>query len=242
MGEASSKEMRRLGEVLSDWQPPALPRELHLLGQHVVLEPLEAARHAADLYRAYEGHDWLWDYMYDGPFASFAEYEAFLRTIEGRSDPCFLVLRDLVTGRCGGVAAYMAVVPDSGSIEVGSICIAPELQQSLAMSEAMILMMRWAFEAGYRRYEWKCNALNLPSRRAAQRLGFSYEGLFRQHRIVKGRNRDTAWFSVTDSDWPALAKVYEAWLSPENIDSAGRQKQRLSQMTAPLLAAKDPAL
>ena len=151
-------------------------------------------------------------------------------------------MRDLDTGLCGGVASYLRITPEAGSIEVGHICIAPELAQSRAFTEAMFLMMQWAFAAGYRRYEWKCDACNMPSRRAAQRLGFSYEGIFRQAGVVKGRNRDTAWFAVIDAEWPALREAFLAWLAPQNFDAAGRQKERLSDLTQLVRAGSDPAL
>jgi RimJ/RimL family protein N-acetyltransferase len=134
------------------------------------------------------------------------------------------------------------VNPQAGSIEVGHINYAPALQRTRAGTEAMYLMMRWAFEAGYRRYEWKCNALNLGSRRAAQRLGFSYEGVFRQAAVIKGRNRDTAWFAAIDSEWPALREAFEAWLSPSNFDADGQQKERLGDLTRLVRVASDPAL
>ena len=141
-----------------------------------------------------------------------------------------------------GVAAYLRITPEHGSIEVGHICLSPALQRSRAATEAMWLMMEWAFSNGYRRYEWKCNALNIPSRRAAQRLGFSFEGIFRQHMIIKGRNRDSAWFAVTDQDWPALREAYAAWLNPANFDAEGRQRERLSDLTNLVRVSDDPGL
>ena len=154
----------------------------------------------------------------------------------------FFVLRDAATDKPGGIASYLRITPEAGSIEVGHICISPSMQRGAAATEAMFLMMDWAFRAGYRRYEWKCNALNIPSRRAAQRLGFSYEGIFRNHMIVKGRNRDTAWFSVIDSDWPALSEAYRIWLSPTNFDAKGQQRERLYDLTRLVRTASDPIL
>lgn len=229
-------------EVLSNWQPRAWPGMQELRGQHVRLEPLSADTHAADLYRAFSGHDWLWDYMPNGPFVSSGAYHRWAKENQNRPDPYFLVLRDLRSGHCGGIASYMRVQPEAGSIEVGAICIAPELQNSAAFTEAMWLMMAWAFDAGYRRYEWKCDSRNIASRRAAQRLGFSYEGIFRQANIVKGRNRDTVWFSIIDKEWPALSEAYRAWLNPRNFDASGRQIERLSDLTALVRATNDPAL
>jgi RimJ/RimL family protein N-acetyltransferase len=213
-----------------------------MAGRHVRLESLEADAHAFDLHVAFQGHNALWDYMPYGPFASGSAYHRWAREREAGTDPRFFVLRDQATGQSGGIASYLRIAPEAGSIEVGHICIAPRMQRGVAMTEAMFLMMDWAFRAGYRRYEWKCNALNLGSRRAAQRLGFSFEGVFRNHMIVKGRNRDTAWFSVIDSEWPALAEAYRVWLNPANFDARGRQKERLSDLTRLVRAADDPAL
>jgi RimJ/RimL family protein N-acetyltransferase len=139
------------------------------------------------------------------------------------------------------VASYLRIAPEAGSIEVGHINLSPELQRTRAATDAMFLMMDWAFEAGYRRYEWKCNALNLGSRRAAERLGFSFEGVFRQAAVIKGRNRDTAWFAAIDSEWPMLKAAFDRWLDPDNFDSDGSQKIALSDLTEPVLVARDPA-
>jgi RimJ/RimL family protein N-acetyltransferase len=160
----------------------------------------------------------------------------------GRNDPFFYALCDRATGRAGGVASYLRISPAAGSIEVGHIALAPVLQRSPAATEAMALMMGWAFSAGYRRYEWKCDALNLASRRAAARLGLSYEGTFRQAAVVKGRNRDTAWFAAIDAEWPRLSAAFNDWLAPANFDGAGRQRLSLSALTAPILVTRDPAL
>jgi RimJ/RimL family protein N-acetyltransferase len=154
----------------------------------------------------------------------------------------FYVLRNLKTGHCGGVASYLRITPEAGSIEVGHINLSPEIAGSRASTEAMYLMMDWAFAAGYRRYEWKCDALNMPSRKAAQRLGFSYEGIFRQATVYRQRNRDTAWFSVIDGEWPALREAFKAWLAPRNFDAEGRQVERLGDLTRLVRAGSDPAL
>lgn len=235
-------ETERLGRPLPGWSPPPRPDGQMLAGRHVRLEPLDADSHAADLFRAFSGHDGLWDYMPYGPFSSASAYHRWVKERQAQSDPVFLAIRSLTTGHAEGVASFLRITPEAGSIEVGHICLSPRLQRSVAATEAMVLMMGWAFGAGYRRYEWKCNALNLPSRRAAQRLGFSFEGVFRNHLIVKGRNRDSAWFSVIDSEWPALSEAFSAWLSPENFDGTGRQKERLSDLTRLVRAASDPAL
>lgn len=232
----------RLGELVAGWIPPRRPDFTALEGRMVRLEPLSAEAHAFELHGAFQGHDSLWDYMPYGPFTSGSAYHRWAREKEAGDDPRFLVLRDRTTGLAGGIASYLRITPEAGSIEVGHICISPAMQRGRAWTEAMFLMMDWAFTAGYRRYEWKCNALNLGSRRAAQRLGFSFEGVFRQHMIVKGRNRDTAWFSVIDSEWPALAEAYAAWLAPANFDAQGQQKERLSDLTRLVRAASDPGL
>ena len=160
----------------------------------------------------------------------------------GQSDPFFYALRDKASGQVGGVMSYLRITPAAGSIELGHINLSPQIQRTRAATEAMMLMIGWAFEAGYRRFEWKCDALNLPSRRAAQRLGLSYEGIFRQATVVKGRNRDTAWFAAIDKEWPALEAAFETWLSPGNFDADGRQRQSLATLTRPILVTRDPAL
>lgn len=227
---------------LTKWVPPAAPADAPLTGRSVALERLDADLHAADLYRAFSGHDALWDYMPYGPFTSAAAYHRWAKEMAALADPQFYVLRNQATGHCGGVVSYLRITPTAGTIEVGHICISPELQSSTAATEAMFLMMQWAFDAGYRRYEWKCNAANMASRRAAQRFGFSYEGIFRQAAVIKGRNRDTAWFSVIDSEWPALYEAFSAWLAPSNFSTNGEQKERLSDLTRLVRANDDPGL
>lgn len=231
-----------MAKDLSQWVAPQAPQKQPLTGRHVMLEPLDADAHAADLHRAFSGHDSLWDYLPYGPFASAAAYHRWAKDMAAADDPLFMVLRNRETGHCGGVASYLRISPAAGSIEVGHICISPELQRGICSTEAMFLMMQWAFDAGYRRYEWKCNAANLSSRRAAQRYGFSFEGIFRQAAVVKGRNRDTAWFSVIDSEWPALREAFQAWLAPSNFDSKGRQREKLSDLTRLVRANDDPGL
>ena len=231
-----------LGKPLPDWKPPVRPERVDLGGRLVRLEPLDADTHAFALHEAFAGHDALWDFMAYGPFASATAYHRWARQREQGGEPIFYVLRDLATGRQGGVASYLRITPEAGSIEVGNICIAPIMQRSRVATEAMFLMMEWAFRAGYRRYEWKCNALNLASRRAAQRLGFSFEGVFRNHMVVKGRNRDTAWFAITDEDWPAIREAFALWLDPRNFGPDGRQRERLSDLTRLVRVAADPAV
>ena len=151
----------------------------------------------------------------------------------------FFALVDRESGLPGGVASLMRVVPEHGVIEVGHICLAPRMQRTRAASEMVFLFAERMFAAGYRRFEWKCDAANLRSRRAAERFGFSFEGVFRSHMVVKGRNRDTAWFAMTDGDWPCLRAAWEAWLDPANFDAAGRQRRRLGALTAPCRVASD---
>ncbi|WP_417525158.1 GNAT family N-acetyltransferase [Marinovum sp.] len=231
-----------VGETVANWSPPPRPTGEVLQGRFVRLEPLDAERHAALLFRAFEGHDDRWTYMPYGPFHSSAQFHRWVRETVGRPEHVFYAIQDLTSGAFGGVASFLRIAPEAGSIEVGNIHFAPSLAGSRAATEAMYLMMRWAFDAGYRRYEWKCNALNKNSRRAAQRLGFSYEGVFRQATVVKGRNRDTAWFACIDKEWPALQEAFAAWLAPSNFDTEGRQKESLSDLTRLVRAGSDPTL
>lgn len=233
----------RLGAQVPNWTPPSAPdNKLSLEGRFVRLEPLRADTHAALLYRAFDGHDAVWDYMPYGPFSSAAQYHRWVRDTEGQSDPFFLAIFDKDSGKWGGVASFLRIKPEAGAIEVGHIAMAPVLQRTRAATEALYLTMQWAFDAGYRRFEWKCNALNLASRRAAQRLGLSYEGVFRQATVIKGRNRDTAWFAAIDSEWPALNAAFDMWLAPANFDAQGQQIERLSDLTRLIRIASDPAL
>ncbi len=234
--------MRELGEIVANWTPPPRPGPGVLEGRFVRQEQLDAARHAADLFAAFEGADWVWDYMPYGPFADLAAHRAWVESVAGQPDPFFYAVCDAASGKAMGVASFLRIDPANGVIEVGHINFSPALQRSPAATEAMALMMGWAFGAGYRRYEWKCNALNLPSRRAGQRLGLSFEGVFRQAVIVKGRNRDTAWFALIDKDWPRVRDAFATWLDPANFDAGGHQRRSLSALTAPALAGKDPAL
>ena len=235
-------EAKKFGAPVPGWTPPPRPLGEVLDGTWARLEPPAADADAADLHRAYSGHDGLWDYMPYGPFNSAAAYHRWVKETAVSDDPFFYTIRDKASGHCGGVASYLRVTPVMGSIEVGHICLAPEIARGRIWTEAMFLMMDWAFRAGYRRYEWKCDALNLPSRRAAQRLGFSYEGIFRQAAVVKGRNRDTAWFAIIDAEWPALREAFTAWLAPANFDANGRQRERLSDLTRLVRPGSDPAL
>jgi RimJ/RimL family protein N-acetyltransferase len=184
------------------------------------------------LYNAYSAGDGRsWTYLACGPFTTLESFLEWQNSIYQSSDPLFFALIELSSGKAGGMVGYLRIAPAAGSIEVGHIHYSPALQRKPAATEAMYLMMRWAFEAGYRRYEWKCDALNAASRRAAERLGLTFEGIFRQATVYKGRNRDTAWYSAIDTEWPRLRIAFETWLSPENFDSEGRQRTSLSDLT-----------
>jgi RimJ/RimL family protein N-acetyltransferase len=202
-----------------------------LTGGIVSLVPLDVDAHARSLYEALCGpnNDALWDYLFYGPFRDFASFREHLAKHAASSDPLFFAIVDNATGRAVGQASYLRIDTVHRTIEVGHIMYAPVLQRTPGATEAMYLMARHVFEdLRYRRYEWKCNALNERSRRAALRLGFTFEGIFRQHMIVKGRNRDTAWFSMLDSEWPARKAAFLRWLDPSNFDESGRQRTPLA--------------
>jgi len=216
-----------------DGPPARRPSRTTLPGRTVTLTPLDSQAHGKALYEGIQGEagEWLWQYLFEGPFADRAAFDLHLRRIAASEDPLFLAILDNATGSAVGYASYMRIEPVHRVIEVGSILYTPRLQQTTLATEAMYLMARHVFEdLGYRRYEWKCNALNAPSRRAALRFGFTFEGVFRQHMIVKGRNRDTAWFSMLNSEWPARKANFERWLDPSNFGADGRQKVALSAL------------
>jgi RimJ/RimL family protein N-acetyltransferase len=229
-----------VGLPLPDWKPPPAPPREPMDGRYCRLEPLDAAAHARALYEANarDAGGGMWTYMGYGPFENFEAYRAWVAENGATRDPLFFAIVDKATGSAVGVASYMRIDPRNGAIEVGGLAFSPLLQKKPAATEAMFLMMQRAFALGYRRYEWKCDALNAPSRVAAQRYGFSYEGLFRQAVVYKARNRDTAWFSILDSEWPAIRDAFTRWLAPDNFDAAGRQRESLSALTAPLLKAR----
>jgi RimJ/RimL family protein N-acetyltransferase len=223
-----------IGEPV-DTAPAQYPERVTLVGRRVKLEPLDPAAHGDSLYASVclQGaeNDRLWLYLFSGPFADRVAFDRYLRVITTEQDTVYFAIVDQATGNAVGHAAYMRMYPQDRTIEVGGVLFSPALQRSAAATEAMYLMAEYVFERlGYRRYEWKCNALNAPSRRAAQRLGFTYEGVFRQHLIVKGRSRDTAWFSMLDSEWPARKAAFLQWLEPANFDAEGRQKTALSAL------------
>jgi RimJ/RimL family protein N-acetyltransferase len=229
-----------IGRPVVGWHVPPRPSRVPMVGRHCRLEPLSPQRHAADLCQSNEADrdGRMWTYLPYGPFADNDEYRRWLEQASRSDDPLFFAIIDTRTGIASGVASYLRIDPDNGSIEVGHIALSPRLQRSIVATEAMFLMMRWAFAAGYRRYEWKCNSLNLPSRRAAARLGFSFEGVFRQSGIVKGRNRDTAWYAAIDVEWPALEAAFTRWLDPSNFDETGKQRVSLATLTDAILVAR----
>ena len=200
-----------------------------LYGKHVMLEPLDARLHAADLWSGVCGHDEVWNWLADGPYASQAELQRALEEKQAAANAVFLAILSEANGCAEGYASFMRMDPANGVVEVGNILMTPALQRTTAATEAMYLMARHVFEdLGYRRYEWKCNANNGSSRRAALRYGFTFEGIFRQHMVVKDLSRDTAWFAMLDSEWPARKAAFEAWLDPANFDAAGQQRRSLS--------------
>jgi RimJ/RimL family protein N-acetyltransferase len=218
---------------LVEGSPARRPQRTTLPGRVVTLGPLDPEAHGDALYEGIRGEagDRLWQYLFEGPFADRSAFETHLRRIAASEDPLFFAILDNASGSAVGYASYMRIEPVHRVIEVGSILYTPRLQQTTLATEAMYLMARHVFEdLGYRRYEWKCNALNAPSRRAALRFGFRFEGVFRKHMIVKGRNRDTAWFSMLDSEWPVRKANFERWLAASNFDQDGRQKVALSQL------------
>ncbi len=212
------------------------PERAPLAGADVRLEPVEVAAHGLSLYRlshARAEDAALWTYLAYGPFATQDAFETWLGERSRSRDPLFFAIVPQPGGEAAGMASYLNIVPANGSIEIGHIWLAPPLQKTRAATEAIFLLARHAFdELGYRRLEWKCDALNAASRRAAGRFGFTYEGTFRQHMVVKGRNRDTAWFALLDRDWPAVRAAFERWLAPANFDAAGRQIAALSALTS----------
>jgi RimJ/RimL family protein N-acetyltransferase len=219
-----------IGFPLPSWQPRPRPGRTPLEGRFCRLEALDADRHASALFAANsdnkDGRNWA--YLPYGPFERFEDYLEWVVHYSRGDDPLFYAVIARATGEAVGVASYLRIEPAVGCLEVGGINFSPRLQRRPAATEAMYLMMRRAFdELGYRRYEWKCDALNQPSRQAAERLGFTFEGVFRQATIYKGRNRDTAWYSIIDREWPGLKRAFDQWLDPANFDEIGRQERSL---------------
>jgi RimJ/RimL family protein N-acetyltransferase len=226
-----------VGLPVKDWISPPAPYLTTFTGRFCRLEPLSAERHGEQLWSAF-GKDptgSLWTYLPNELFTLVDDIVTWINLVVAVRDADFLAIVDVRSDAAVGVAAYLRINPPDGTIEVGYLCFSPELQRTPAATEAMYLMMQYVFDLGYRRYEWKCNALNLPSRRAAQRLGFSFEGVWRNARVENGRNRDTAWFAMTDHDWPAVKAAFTQWLDATNFNESGKQKTRLSELTRPLL-------
>ncbi|RNF36121.1 GNAT family N-acetyltransferase [Paracoccus methylarcula] len=230
--------MSGMGKTLSDFTSPPAPDVPDIDGIWVRLERLDPERHAEPIFNAVRDADHVWDYLPNGPFPDLEAYRDWQAQVAAPSDPCFYAIMDPQTGQAAGVASFIRIDRANGVIEIGNIMLSPALQRSRTASAALMAMIRWAFEAGYRRVEWKCNALNAPSRRAALRFGFRFEGEFRQHMIVKGRNRDTAWFSIIDDEWPALDAAYRQWLAASNFDAEGRQLRNLSSLTEQALPGR----
>jgi len=210
------------------------PERLTLEGRWITLAPLDAEKHAEALYEGSNGdaeRERVWTYLFNGPFASLGDFAADIELKARSVDPHFFAVVDNASGRAVGFQALMRIDPSNRVIEVGNIMYTPTMQRTAGATEAQYLFARYVFDVlGNRRYEWKCNNLNAPSKRAAERFGFTFEGIFRQHMIIKGRNRDTAWFSMLDSEWPARKAAYERWLSPGNFDAGGGQKESLSSL------------
>ncbi len=219
-----------------NWKPARMPDRAPLDGMNVALEPLDPEAHGRALFETSHADaaasERLFRHLPYGPFAGFDEFKAWLQGCAATSDPLFFTIVDRATATPQGMASYLRMVPEHGVIEIGHIWFSPSLQRTRAATEAIYLMSRHAFDLGNRRLEWKCDSKNEPSRRAAVRFGFTFEGIFRQHLVVKGRNRDSAWFSIIDGEWPPVRTAYEAWLAPENFDEAGMQRRSLAEIRA----------
>jgi RimJ/RimL family protein N-acetyltransferase len=229
-----------IGHPVTGWTSAYQPVRKVLLGRFCRLEPLNINKHAKELHAAnvldQEGRSWT--YLPYGPFHSFAAYRDWLEHFCVHSDPLFFTIISNESGKAVGLASYLRIDPVSGSIEIGHLNFSALMKRTTIATEAMWLMIKEAFELGYRRCEWKCNALNMPSRYAAQRLGFSYEGVFRQATVIKGHNRDTAWYAAIDQEWPALNNTFERWLSPDNFTDDGSQLVSLTDLTKHLLVQR----
>ena len=239
MSKATSDERTAAGPPLGpelDWSPARRPARTPLRGSHVLVRPVDAAVDADSLYAVShppDGDPAIWTYLSDGPYQTPEHLRRMLSWTETSEDPLFFALVRLPDERPLGIASYLRVTPEFGVIEIGHIWFGVPLQRTTAATEAIYLLAAHVFEdLGYRRLEWKCNALNAASRRAAERFGFRFEGVFRQHMVVKGRNRDTAWYAITDDEWPAIRAGFDTWLAPENFDREGVQKRPLRELIA----------
>jgi RimJ/RimL family protein N-acetyltransferase len=222
-----------VGAPIADWSPRPAPAGVTLQGAHCRLEPLAAERHADDLYAAYalapDGRDWT--YLSLEPFASADDYRRYAETASRSTDPRHFAVIDQRSGKAVGTLALMRIDPKNGVVEVGYVTFSPLLKKTPLSTEAQFLLMQYVFdELGYRRYEWKCDSLNAPSRKTADRLGFTFEGIFRQAVVYKGRNRDTAWHAMLDTEWPQIRQAFLRWLSIENFDANGEQRRSLKEM------------
>jgi RimJ/RimL family protein N-acetyltransferase len=218
---------------LVDATPAKRPERVTLQGRWITLAPLDAEKHAADLFTGANGgeRDRVWTYLFDGPYADAQSFKTNIAAKAASSDPLFFAIVDNASGRAVGYQTLMRIDTTHRVIEVGNVLYTPTMQRTPGATEAQYLFARLVFdELGNRRYEWKCHAQNAPSRRAAERFGFTFEGIFRQHMIVKSRNRDTAWFSMLDSEWPKRRRAFERWLDPANFDSSGMQKRALGDL------------
>jgi RimJ/RimL family protein N-acetyltransferase len=222
-----------IGRTIGEWSPRPRPPRAEMTGRHCRLEPVNPQRHRADLYTAYmeAPDDRDWTYLFDERPEGEKEFDSYLTKLASSEDPLHFAIIELHSKKALGTAALLRIDPVHGSIEVGGITFSPRLQRTAAGTESMYLLMKLAFDQlGYRRYEWKCDSLNAPSRAAAERYGFTFEGIFRNAVVYKGRNRDTAWYSVTDQEWPRVRSAFETWLDPANFDEHGRQRQRLQDL------------
>ena len=231
----------KFGEIVESFSIPPHPKGISIEGKLVDLKPLIASEFAEELFisNAIDKEGINWAYLPYGPFESQADYAKWIKSFEEGDDPIFFAIISKKLKKAIGIASFLRINPTKGLIEVGHINYSPLLQKTTEATEAMFLMMKWVFDNGYRRYEWKCNALNLKSRRAAQRLGFSYEGVFRQMTISKGRNRDTAWFAIIDKEWAEIEKCFDQFLSESNFDNNGKSKVSLTSLTESLLYKVD---
>ncbi len=232
VGERINELGQPVGPALEGWKAPGWPAREVMSGRFGRLEPLVVEVHGAQLFSELEvdREGRTWTYLPYGPFTEYSAFKGWMESYCLSNDPLFYAITEVGTGKTVGLAAYLRINPAGGVIEVGHLIFSSRMQRTPIATEAMFLMMKRAFEMGYRRYEWKCDSLNAKSRAAAERLGFRFEGLFRQDRVYKGRSRDTTWFSVIDAEWPALKEKFVQWLDPKNFDEAGRQKKALRSL------------
>ncbi|OHV08648.1 GNAT family N-acetyltransferase [Kushneria phosphatilytica] len=242
MNEPWTRVEQPVGFAVPDWQPPPHPGPPRLAGSYCRIEPLEASRHSDALFQSWQSSEECkarWVYLGGCPFDDLPGCRKWLAHQAANDDPAFMAIIDAASHQATGTAAYLNIVAEHGTIELGHLSFSSRLARTPAATEALYLLMRHAFALGYRRLEWKCDALNVPSRRAAERLGFSFEGIFHQHRVVQGHNRDSAWFALLDHQWPRLVPCFRQWLAPENFDAGGRQHTALSTLTAAALQREE---